>query len=430
MTSTRSSKNAVLDGLTSDAILGSKLMHPSGQSAYGSPDPDSSLALRFPGVNEKESNKKTSLPDLSPEFPLKHRTDNELRSHIRERPESASGRSSSIAPSGEHYSEPRQIILNSYAPRIACFASADTEQFIISKGFDDGLRELLRPFGERIQGKVVIRDSTGASRGWDDFGIRFMNSSFNDQPNWLQGDDGTQSSSEESQQQMSFNVDETISAIDGLLESYIKPEGKLSEETRRPKVNLDPRLTKSHDHSLAYSLYLRKLLSSVPAVPHETFAHPVACIIAVSSRNPSPIDSLRQLYENNNLTVKERQTWMSSKYLRYYVLIHDEENDDITKSTALFDVMKRHFGLHCHLLRLRGSRCVKTDDDSVQVPRCEWLSVGDELAQIHRGGMHLQSSIILFTSLRSKITWMMLKLVRNTYMNLMHMLSEAFSEKW
>jgi hypothetical protein len=74
--------------------------------------------------------------------------------------------------------------------------------------------------------------------------------------------------------------------------------------------------------------------------------------------------------------------WVNSEYLRYYVLVHDEERDDITKSMNLFEQMKRHFGLHCHLLRLRSSQCVLTDDDSVELPPCEWISAAEELARI------------------------------------------------
>ena len=67
--------------------------------------------------------------------------------------------------------EPRQIILSSFAPRVACYASADAEELIRLKGFSNGLHGLLRPFGERISGKVVIRESTGAGRAWEDFSI-------------------------------------------------------------------------------------------------------------------------------------------------------------------------------------------------------------------------------------------------------------------
>lgn len=391
--------------------------------------PDSSVALRSPENHGQDSNLTSSISKTSPDLPWKQRTHHDLRPRVYERSPSASARSLSTAPSRLHHDEPRQIILDSFAPRIACFASTDTEQFVISKGFSDGLCGLLRPFGERIQGKVVIRDSVGASRGWEDFGIRFVNSILVEQPQLQPEGDESNDVLEEYNQQYS-DIDNPIIAINKFLEICLTSECDL-QSLQYPSRGLAldseklPRMS-----NYAFSLYLRKLLSSMPIVPYETFAHPVACIIAVSSRNPSPIDSLRQLYERSGQGARESPSWISSEYLRYYVLIHDEENDDITKSTALFDLMKRHFGLHCHLLRLRGSHCVQTDDDSVVVPRCEWLSAGEELAQIRKKGMLVCSRIALLASLPFKIFLTILRLMKNTFMNLMQMPSKVFSEKW
>lgn len=45
--------------------------------------------------------------------------------------------------------------------------------------------------------------------------------------------------------------------------------------------------------------------------------------------------------------------------------------------------MKKHFGLHCHLLRLRsGGRAVISDDDAVIVPKPNWISAAEELASV------------------------------------------------
>jgi trafficking protein particle complex subunit 8 len=64
--------------------------------------------------------------------------------------------------------------------------------------------------------------------------------------------------------------------------------------------------------------------------------------------------------------------------------VHDEENDDITRSMGLFEQMKRHLGLHCHLLRLRSSQSAETDDDSIPLPRSNWMTATEELVEIRR----------------------------------------------
>ena len=319
----------------------------------------------------------------------KSRSPSYQRSQSHER-SSVSSRGSSPSTSANGSNEThRQIIVRSFAPRVAVFASSDTEDFVKQKGFKDGLYSLLRPYGERLHGKVVIRDSVGGSRAWDDFGIKFMDShALQKNSTHRAGGDVVDQDARNlvnDSQRVSEHIkssysNETGTSIDRVLNHYLRTadadsegqlEGLLDVEgtSYKPRPGLSP----------LYPIYLRRLLSSGSIVPYETFSHPVACLIAVSSRHPAPIEALRQLYSNSGHGSMYIPAWMGTEFLRYYVLIHDEEHDDITKSTALFDLMKRHFGLHCHLLRLRRSQCVLTDDDSIRVPSCEWLSAEEEV---------------------------------------------------
>jgi hypothetical protein len=131
-----------------------------------------------------------------------------------------------------------------------------------------------------------------------------------------------------------------------------------------------------------YALYLRRLLSGIPLACHESFAHPVACVMAISSRNRAPIEALQKLYRETSQGERRLPSWVDGDYLRYYILVHDEENGDIAKSMALFEQMKRNFGLHCHLLRLRSTQSAETDDDSIPLPRSDWMTAAEELAGI------------------------------------------------
>ncbi|KAJ4294749.1 hypothetical protein N0V88_004983 [Collariella sp. IMI 366227] len=131
-----------------------------------------------------------------------------------------------------------------------------------------------------------------------------------------------------------------------------------------------------------YSLYLRRMLSGMPLACHESFAHPVACVMAISSRNAAPIEELQKLYKETTQGERRLPPWVDGDYLRYYILVHDEENGDISKSMALFEQMKRNFGLHCHLLRLRSTQSAETDDDTLPLPRSDWMTAAEELADI------------------------------------------------
>lgn len=296
--------------------------------------------------------------------------------------------------------EPQSLILRAFVPHIGVLASSDTEDIIRQKGFKGGLLELLRPFGEKIPGKVTIRDSVGASKSWEDYGVRFMG---------LKDGLGVpiyhSRSSLESKQQASRSSAEvsesgTTSIVRAggdvsLIEEAVEKHLLFSElQTNGPISPLYLGQTEPQEPTISpfYALYLKRLLSALPLTPHETFSHPVTCIIAISSRSSSPIDELRQLYQSTNTGDYRLPQWVNNDYLRYYVLIHDEDHDDITKSTALYEQMKRHFGLHCHLLRLRSSQCVPTDDDSARLPTCEWISASEELGLIQRRGKRLSKS--------------------------------------
>ncbi|RAH67714.1 TRAPP III-specific subunit 85 family protein [Aspergillus aculeatinus CBS 121060] len=254
--------------------------------------------------------------------------------------------------------EIRSLIIRSFSPVVGVYASADTDELVRQKGFAGGFWQLIRPFGENIPGKLVIRDSVGASRSWEDYGVRFVDLGNNNQspPESSGGRSSPLAHVEEV-------LEKQLGSLDDPLGGSLYPKDFLGFPSTSP----------------LYKLYLRQLLSIASATPHETFRHPVACVIAISSRNIAPLETLRRLYADTNNGDKRVPDWIHPEYLRYYVLVHDEDRDDITESTKLYDQMKRHFGLHCHLLRLRSNQCVVTDDDSVQVPECEWLSPSERL---------------------------------------------------
>lgn len=301
-----------------------------------------------------------------------------------------------IAPANRK-EDPRNIILQAFVPHIAVHSSPDTIELIKDKGFEGGLWTLLRPFGERVQGKVTVRDSIGAGRPWDDFAVRFVQ--LGDGLEVPDGIPGTRKSQEG--KSVGANGNNAVPA-------YVTAQrSRTGGDITQIENLVDRHLTHAEDYPMAidgddyltfkdgksqdididnsspfYTLYLRRMLSGIPLMPHETFAHPVACIIAISSRNTSPIDALRRLYDESSHGGRRLPLWVNNEYLRYYVLVHDEERDNVSKSMALFEQMKRHFGLHCHLLRLRSNQCVASDDDSVPLPRCEWLAAGEEIAEI------------------------------------------------
>lgn len=284
--------------------------------------------------------------------------------------------------------EHRTLIQRAFVPHVAVLADAHTEELVKSKGIQGGLVQLLRPFGEAVSGKVTIRDSIGASKSWDDFGVRFI--TVDDAYPDLRVDTAAgKRTSASSMQNRSRRIGGEVSHIEELVDRHLQYSEFNRQDPVSDYLHKDESLTGHAGNTASpfHTLYLRRLLSGLPVVPHETFSHPVAGIIAISSRNPHPIEELRRLYNRQHDGDLRFPQWVENDFLRYYVLIHDEETGDIAKSNQTFDSMKRHFGLHCHLLRLKSHPTIPSDDDSVRVPTCEWMSASEELAEIQKRGM-------------------------------------------
>jgi len=299
-------------------------------------------------------------------------------------------------PAADNPGDPLNLILKSFVPHIAIYSSPDTDDLVREKGFQRGLWELLRPFGERIQGKVAVRDSNGAPKSWDDFSVRFVRFGDNiEGPEPVHGGiksplgapavngQSAAAAGAEPGAAPAAGVADRISQVESVVSRHLR----YAEESFLGLVQPDTPTKQGVDveaNSPYYALYLRRLLSGIPTSCHETFAHPVACVIAISSRNPAPIQTFRELYREISQGGKRLPPWVDGEYLRYYVLVHDEENGDIAKSMALFEQMKRHLGLHCHLLRIRSSQSAETDDDSIPLPRSDWMTAAEELADIEK----------------------------------------------
>lgn len=287
--------------------------------------------------------------------------------------------------------EPRDVIVRSFAPRVSIYTSPDTDELIRLKGLYGGLCALLRPFGEAVPGNVIIRDSMGASKSWSDFGISFTE--FDQSNGYIPNPRRASGTASIVSQSQTFEGGEAARTL--ATDEAKKRAEQLNEVVQNSIQNLARQPQQQHAEDNAsgaplFSHFLRRLMADREMVPHEAFTHPVACVIVVTSQNSTPIDTLRDLYNDTRQESDNTPPWAGNDFLRYYVLIHDDDHDDISKSTALFNQMKRHFGLHTHLLRLRGEQCTRDHADALPLPACSWLSPEEELAELRQKGDLLQ----------------------------------------
>lgn len=238
--------------------------------------------------------------------------------------------SSSAPPGSDGDEDCKSLVLRAFVPHVAVHVSDDTNDLAQEKGFAD-FNEMLRPYGEDIPGRVTIRDSQGISSSYDDYGIRFV--SLNDVAasgeKWETGASRIVNGS---------SISEQPGLKDGVFQggSIEEVEELVNLHMERAEELGGGGLSLSGDGPAEkpfYTLYLRRLLSALPLSPHETFPHPVACVIAISSRNTSPIETLRNLYTSGSQI--SLPNYVNTDYLRYYVLVHDEDRDEIKKSVLI-----------------------------------------------------------------------------------------------
>ncbi|KAF5375128.1 hypothetical protein D9758_000414 [Tetrapyrgos nigripes] len=81
----------------------------------------------------------------------------------------------------------------------------------------------------------------------------------------------------------------------------------------------------------------------------ETWNHPAAVILAVSTNTPNPLQAITNLHARPI----ELPSWVDPSYLRYTLIVHTKNSTlSDEEANALFNAVKKQFGLHTFLLSL------------------------------------------------------------------------------
>ncbi|KAL4400804.1 hypothetical protein ACI68E_002124 [Malassezia pachydermatis] len=86
-------------------------------------------------------------------------------------------------------------------------------------------------------------------------------------------------------------------------------------------------------------------------------SHPVAMILAVSSREADPLNALAKLYEESSKgDMFAKHPFLDPSLLRCYVLVHDvsESGGDMSRCTVLMDEVRKTYGLQCAMLSINS----------------------------------------------------------------------------
>ncbi|KAF7818861.1 trafficking protein particle complex subunit 8 [Senna tora] len=100
----------------------------------------------------------------------------------------------------------------------------------------------------------------------------------------------------------------------------------------------------------------KELIRVVSFSDHEAFDHPVACLLAVSSKDEQPINRFVDLFNTNKLPSLLNDGVMDPKILKHYLLVHDNQDGPVDRATKILAEMRGTFGTSdCALLCMNSS---------------------------------------------------------------------------
>uniref|UniRef100_A0A7N0ULV5 Trafficking protein particle complex subunit 8 n=1 Tax=Kalanchoe fedtschenkoi TaxID=63787 RepID=A0A7N0ULV5_KALFE len=116
-----------------------------------------------------------------------------------------------------------------------------------------------------------------------------------------------------------------------------------------------------------FESFNKELIQTLSFSDHEAFDHPVACLLAVSSREDHTISRLIDLFNSNPLPSFNNGT-MDPKILKRYMLVHDNHDGTHEKASRILAEMKSKLGPNdCLLLCINSAQ-----DESVKPPEGPW----------------------------------------------------------
>ncbi len=257
------------------------------------------------------------------------------------------------------------------SPRVAVLSSPDVDRVIQLNGIPD-LPTLLRPFESSVE-RLSVRTSQLETRICDRFPLRFdPYSLFN--PDAARAISSSYSQALPRPSAVGRSTEELLDRVNQLIAINIKkwdaqvprpapaPTTEKKIEAQPTKDNegeddddrskaepLDEALVKlqrgSMDEVSPWFAAVQQLVFGQRSIAkHESFGHPVAVLLAVSSASPDPMNDFAKLYETSTQTSPfPAHPYINPDTLKYYVLIHDvrTSGSDLTASKEILEQIKR-----------------------------------------------------------------------------------------
>ncbi|KAF5900443.1 trafficking protein particle complex subunit 8 isoform X1, partial [Clarias magur] len=127
-----------------------------------------------------------------------------------------------------------------------------------------------------------------------------------------------------------------------------------------------------------FEAYRESFLQSMPASDHEFLNHYVACMLVVSSHEPTPTEQFQKLsQEQHRIQHSGEYTypkWFIPNTLKYYVLLHDISDGDEKRADSIYEDMKQRYGTQCcYLLKINSRTGAAGPDEQMPDPWSQYL---------------------------------------------------------
>ncbi|KAG0313384.1 Trafficking protein particle complex 8, partial [Dissophora globulifera] len=243
---------------------------------------------------------------------------------------------------GTRESSARELVSRVMSPRIAVIASQDATELCRANHLPS-IVDLFKPFGEQIEGRLTVVGSTGLPSVIDGFNLRFTEIDQLEEPD-----------SKTTQRWLA----EIVRAAAENFDDPFKIAGK--EQVTYDYLNASP------ERAFPWYTRYRDLFFNTGGVSdHETFDHPVACVIAISSMSQDPLNEIHQLNNMSTPPLVFERTFMDPSILKYYVLLHDCSKGNLDVAMETLEKMRRT-GVHCNILKINS---VDPDNTSLSKDR-------------------------------------------------------------
>jgi len=220
-----------------------------------------------------------------------------------------------------------------YSPLIGVVESKDVEDLFKECNFNS-IVEFLTPYGHSIkpQGRqFTYQDAQGQTVTINDFSLRFINFNYLREQNYA-------------------NIDKVALKL-------LKKYKDVNEFDLLSKINPNERpnddiIDDIEENTPWFREYKNVVNSIVSVSEHESFDHPLASFIFVSTNNNNPLSSFEQLQKAIDSHPIFNTKYVDPNIIKHYILIHDKRHTPDTEVENLKAQMKKIFGLQFDVLTL------------------------------------------------------------------------------